>query len=170
MRSKLIILIGLIAFLPTVLADDDTAMTSAINNYIRQHSLAFGGKEFDKRESGYTNLDGDDNPEVAVLYGIAKYNDIVWFLAIFEKVDTRRWYLVNQVCLGGRGLRHVDQFVVNDKSIHISAREFQGLDPLSSPSLKVSITISVKHGLINIKRSPKMTANRSLQPTGPAGG
>ena len=91
------------------------------------------------------NFDRDDESDVAVLYGISAGNDTVWFMAIFEHSRSGLWYLVNQVYLGGRGLRHLQGIEATDRTILIKAKEFQGDEPLSSPSLDVIIEISWQH-------------------------
>ncbi|MHC4119228.1 MAG: hypothetical protein ACYSWO_17170 [Planctomycetota bacterium] len=126
---------------------------AAINQHILQQATLNGGEEAHRiRQLAETNLDRDDEPEVTVLYGLACGNDTLMFLAVFEKTDADSWYLVDQIYLGGRGLRHIDEFVVEPESIRIYAHEFQGADPLCGPSQKVVITVTVTHGLLHISR------------------
>jgi hypothetical protein len=149
---QLIIFVAFLTVCPLLLGAKHVAK-SAIDKHIHQHSAILGRTEFGKRESGETDLDRDGKKEIAVLYALGMGNDALWFFAIFEEDDSeQQWHLVNQIYLGGRGLRHIEKFVVKKDSVVIDAREFQGDDSYSSPTLKVKLKISSKHGLLDIDR------------------
>lgn len=144
---------SLIAFFLTVSANTDGSYVKAIDQHIYQQAASYDGQEsFKMRQLGQTNLDRDDDPEIAVLYGLSRGNDTLMFLAVFEKIHIGSWHLVDQLSLGGRGLRHIDEFVVEPEAIRINAREFQGADPLCGPSQNVAITVTVTQGLLHISR------------------
>jgi len=145
--------VGAIAFSLTVSADRDRSHATAVDRHIEQQATSWGGAEARKlRQFGEADLDRDGKPEIAVLYGLSCGNDTVMFLAVFDKMYMGSWQLVNQVYLGGRGLRHIDEFVVEPEAIRIHAREFQGAEPMCAPSREVVITVTVTHGLLQISR------------------
>lgn len=145
--------VGVVAFSLSISAGTDSPYVTPIDQYIRQQATSYNGEEsLEVRQLGETNLDRDDEPEIAVLYGLSCGNDTLMFLAVFEKMHMGSWHLVDQIYLGGRGLRHIDGFVVEPEAIRISAREFKGAEPLCAPSQEVVITVTVTHGLLNISR------------------
>lgn len=130
----------------------DTDSAAGIEEFIRQHAEAIAGEEWGQRKQSkpfdFDHLRGED---VAVLYWIAKDNDSTAYLAVFETTGDSV-SLTNQVRLGGRGLRHITDVSYSNRSIIIQCLEFAGHEPLSSPSLCVTITATMKKGLLDIKR------------------
>jgi hypothetical protein len=132
---------------------DEPEVISEIDQFIRHHAEAIRGEESGNRElSTPFDFDGLRGKDVAVVYWIAKDNDATAYLAIFEE-DDNTWSLTHQVRLGGRGLRHITDVSYSKRAITIECLEFAGHEPLSSPSLKATITATVEKGLLDIKRS-----------------
>lgn len=100
------------------------------------------------------DFDGLRETDIAVLYWIAKDNDTTAHLAVFEK-NRKSWNLTHHVRLGGRGLRHITGVSFSERRIDIDCLEFEGGEPLSSPSLRVKITATFQKGLLHLERSLK---------------
>ncbi len=130
-----------------------TSAKAAIDTFIKRQAKAIGGEESDGRQtSKLFDFDGLREPDVAVLYWISKDNDATAYLAVFESTG-KTWSMTHQIRLGGRGLRQITNASFLDRCVSIECLEFSGQEPLSSPSLPVTITATVQNGLLDIKRT-----------------
>lgn len=126
---------------------------TAVEQFIRQQAKTIGGEEAGQRKlSEPFDFDGLRGTDIAVVYWIGKDNDTTAYLAVFENED-EAWSLTHHLRLGGRGLRHIENVSFSKRLVSIECLEFAGQEPLSSPSLRVTIAVKVKKGLLAIKRT-----------------
>ena len=127
-----------------------------LTNHIRRRALELQGQEDrEQRKVLRVNLDGGDQEKVAVVYSIGcpfGHIDNAVYLAIFKRYDKARIQLVHTSYLGGRGLRHIRKVEAGDKCVIIHASEFKEGDPLSSPSRKVQLIVTMRDGLVHVDR------------------
>ena len=134
-----------------------------LSSFLTDHIAAsarelHGIEDTELRRVLLADMDGDGEDEVAVLYFIAGAfgygNDACAYLAAFRVEDDDGYKLIHTSCIGSRAWRHVLGMKVDGGSVLIRALEFEGGEPLSSPSLKVTLTATMTPwGILGIDRS-----------------
>jgi hypothetical protein len=132
--------------------------TDSLTEHIAVAAREQEGVEYrDARQVVLCDLDEDGQAEMIVLYFIAGpfgHNDADAYLAVFRRYDAKRWYVIHTSYIGNRGWRHIVGMKIAKRAVLIDALEFQGGEPLSSPSLRVTLKVTMpRWETVVVKRS-----------------
>jgi hypothetical protein len=121
--------------------------TDFLTAHIANQARELEGSEIaDARQVVRSDLDGDGQDELVVVYFIAGpfgHNDVSACLAVFKRHDDQRYYLIHTSYIGNRGWRHIERVKKDKGVVLVEALEFAGGEPLSSPSVKVVLEVAM---------------------------
>jgi len=123
---------------------------TVVNRFIRsQQSRARGSEYKEGRKIVTGDLDGDGNPDVAVLYTLegahGGSNDYNQYLAVFLNVNGKYAYK-GQRRVGGRFERNMDLKSIEGGKILVDTMEYLPSDPSCCPSKKGSAQFALTGG------------------------
>src|SRR5215467_13791541 len=120
-----------------------------VSRFIKsQESKARGAEYPEGRKIVAGDLDGDGNPDVAVLYtleGAHGGNDYNQYLAVFLSVDGKYIYKAHRR-VGGRFERNMDLKAIENGKVLFDTMEYLPKDPSCCPSKKGSTQFTLAEG------------------------